>query len=534
MQKTDRKMTAFLKQCGDRLLTAINKISERKMTIGALILFLLSILPVLILGRYSVMCIDDYNYGVPVHDAWVATGSFMQAVQAASEQVKTAYQIWQGTYASCFLMAMCPMNFYYEAAFIVPIITIGLFAVSVFLLGRQLLIHWLGCGKKWVSFVLLMLLFMYYQIMEAPFEGIYWYNGAIHYIFMESLLFFTLTLVSACIWSEKKGRPFGKAAAASVIAVIVGGGNLVTGLQAEILLLAMLLFTFLTRRKKTVYVLLPYLLFTAGFLCNILAPGNGMRASTQLEATYSPITAVILSFYYAVVFIIRWTNVFTIMMWIALLPVFRRIAARAAGSFRYPVWVTLGAFCVLAAMFTPTLYAMGTAGVSRVDNIIQMVYYLCLFMLTIYWFGWSSHKEAAERTKQEDRTEQAEQIEQGTSAGALFGGFLDKTGNVLTMAVLALVFIIWIMTGDKNTYTGISALRSLAKGEAQTYYAQAMERHELYVDASVREVILEPFSAKPALFAFEDLTEEEGYWLNLAVAAYYHKDSVRLREEASQ
>ena len=35
-----------------------------------------------------------------------------------------------------------------------------------------------------------------------------------------------------------------------------------------------------------------------------------------------------------------------------------------------------GAFCVLAAMFTPTLFALGMVGLARVDNIIQMVYYL--------------------------------------------------------------------------------------------------------------------------------------------------------------
>ena len=98
------------------------------------------------------------------------------------------------------------------------------------------------------------------------------------------------------------------------------------------------------------------------------------------------------------------------------------------------------------------------------------------------------------------------------------------------MSVLLLVLILWVMTGDKNTYTGVSALRSLVNGDAGTYYTEAMERYAVYVDESVRDVVLEPFSAKPALFSFEDLTDDSGYWLNLAVADYYHKDSVRLRE----
>ena len=39
--------------------------------------------------------------------------------------------------------------------------------------------------------------------------------------------------------------------------------------------------------------------------------------------------------------------------------------------------------------------------------------------------------------------------------------------------------------------------------------------------------MIAPYSARPALFDFTDLSEDEGNWMNLAVARYYHKDSVR-------
>ena len=174
-------------------------------------------------------------------------------------------------------------------------------------------------------------------------------------------------------------------------------------------------------------------------------------------------------------------------------------------------------------MFTPTLYALGTAGLARVDNIIQMVYYLSLFLLTVYWFGWRSHRENA----YPQETYENKNI--SDKRNSLFGTFLESTGNILTAAFLCLVLILWIMTGDKNTYTGISALRSLVNQDAQVYYTEAMERHAVYTDDSVQDVVLEPFSAKPALFTFEDLAEDSGYWLNLAVTDYYHKNSVRVR-----
>lgn len=489
------------------MMDGVNRISAKRMAVCAAILFGISVIPLLLLGRYNVMCIDDYDYGRRIHDVWVATGSFSQAVSAAIMQMKELYMHQQGTYVSCILMGLCPMNFRYETAFLVPIEMIVMFALSTFVLGRQILERWLGSDKHRASLVMFLLLFMFYQVMEAPFEGIYWYNGATHYILMESVLFLILTFVSESVMGNRKKLATVLCLLASVGGVFVGGGNLVTGLQTEILLVLLLCYTFVTHRERILYVLFPFLTFTAGFLCNILAPGNTVKTNT-LEAGadaalgYSAIPAVCLSFYFAAAFIIEWTNLFVVLVWLALLPVFWRIAKQSDKSFAHPVLVTIGAFCIIAAMFTPTLFALGSVGLARVDNIIQMVYYLCLFFVTIYWFGWSSRQNS-------------------------LGTFLESTGNLMTVIFMLLVLAVWILTVDKNTYTGVSALRSLVKGDAEIYYTEAMERHELYVDETMTDVVVKPFSAKPALFDFEDLSEDEGNWLNLAVAAYYHKNSVK-------
>lgn len=498
-----QKAVKALEKQGSILLAKINRISMPQMMVCAAVLFVLSVIPLLILGKYNVMCIDDYDYGRQVYDTWMTTGSLWQSILTAAKQTGDFYTQWQGTYVSCFLMAVCPMNFLYECAFIVPVIMIGMFAVSTLLLGRQILTRWLGSDDLSAFFVMFLVLFMFYQVIEAPFEGIYWYNGSTHYILMESLLFFMLTLVSGSVWTEKKRNAKLWCLLASIDGVIVGGGNLVTGLQAEILLVFLLIFAYISEREKAVYVLLPFLTFTSGFLCNILAPGNVLRAGLDTDEGYFPITAVILSFYYAVVFMIRWTGTFVILIWLALLPVLWRIGKKSEKKFDHPVWVTIGAFCILAAMFTPTLFAVGMVGLSRVDNIIQMVYYLCLFFVTTYWLGWSSRRSSK------------------------LGAFLESTKNMMTASFLLLALLVWALTANKNTYTGISALRSLTNGDAKTYYAEAMERYALYTDETVTDVVVKPFSVRPALFDFEDLTEDEGNWLNLAVARYYHKNSVR-------
>lgn len=489
---------------------AENFLSGRRAVFLAMGLLILSFVPLLWLGKYNVMCIDDYDYGRRVHDVWQATGSFTASVQEAWRQNMDFYQEWQGTYISCFLMGMCPMNFNYHAAWVVPILMVGMFASSSFVLERHILIKWLGCEKEGAALSVALLLFVFYQVMEAPFEGIYWYNGATHYVLMQSVWFFVLTLVSGSLWVEKKGRAYVCCAAAAVLAVIVGGGNLVTGLQAEIIMTFLVCYAFFQKKDRIACVIIPFLTGSAGFLVNVLAPGNGKRGSIDMDEGYSAVKAVALSFYNTAVFAVRWTPVLVILLWLALLPILWKFMKASEKDFSHPVLVTAGAYCVISAMFTPTLFAVGMTGLSRVDNIIQMTYYLSVLAVTAYWLGYFSHRKRREE-----------------GAAEALGLFLERAGSRMSVVCLLLLLGVWALTADKNTYASISALRSVVNGEAQTFYQEAMERHALYTDESIAEVEVAPYSARPALFDFTDLSGDEGNWMNLAVARYYHKDSVR-------
>ncbi len=496
-----------------------NFLGGRQAAVLTAVLLFVSLIPLLWLGKYNVMCIDDYDYGRRVHDVWQATGSFTASAQEAWRQNMDFYRDWQGTYVSCFLMAMCPMNFRYEVAWLVPLLMIGMLAVSTFVLGRQILTRWLGCEGQGVTVAVLLLLFLFYQVIEAPFEGIYWYNGSTHYVLMQSVWFFMLTLVSETIWAEGKGRAAVCCAAAAILSVIVGGGNLVTGLQAEIVMAFLVLYVFYKKRNKILYSIIPFLTGSVGFLFNVLAPGNGARAGADVDEGYSALKSVLLSFYNMPVFAIRWTPVFAVLVWLALLPLLWRMAKASKREFAHPVWVTAGVYCVLSAMFTPTLFAVGMVGLSRVDNIIQITYYVAALAVTVYWLGFFAHRKREESA--------------GSVAEAL-GIFLERADGRMSVVCLILLLAVWALTADKNTYTSISAVRSLAKGEAQTFYEDSMERYALYTDEAQTDVVVSPYREKPHLFSFDDLSEDPENWLNLAVARYYHKDSVRNTKSISE
>ncbi len=82
---------------GRALTEHIERIPMKRMTVYAGILLAVSLLPLLLLGRYNVMCADDYDYGRAVHDTWLATGSVWQSIRTAWPQTMTFYRDWQGT-----------------------------------------------------------------------------------------------------------------------------------------------------------------------------------------------------------------------------------------------------------------------------------------------------------------------------------------------------------------------------------------------------------------------------------------------------
>ena len=480
----------------------------------ALAVLLLGMIPLGWLGRYNYPTGDDYYYGVEAHLVWQQTKSIPQAISAACTGVATSYRIWQGTYSALFLMYLAPNAFSMTAYHLVPFAILLLLCGGIFYLLRPLVCRFLtGTMREWIT-ISSVLSFLCVQTVVFQSDSFYWYNGSTHYVLLESVWFFTLTAVSATFWAQSKKKEVVCCIIATLLAILVGGGNLVTGLQAEIVMALLVLYALVTNRKKLVSVCVPFVFGSLGFLFNILAPGNSLREASDADVGFSAVKSIGLSFYHAGVFMIGWTKLLVVLVWLALLPVMWQMVKKSARKFEHPVWVTLGAYCVLSAMFTPTLYALGMVGLSRVDNIIQMVYYLSLFLVTAYWLGYFSHREKRE-----------------TDAGETLGSFLEKTKGRMTAVFLLLTLVVWVFTADKNTYTGISAARSLGNGEAQTFYAEAMERYALYTDETVVNVEVQPFTRVPALFDFNDLTEDAGNWLNLAVQEYYHKATVRLAAE---
>ena len=119
----------------------MNKKQLKIVTSVAIVILILSILPIFWIGQYLHPFSDDYVFGAEAYKTWNATHSVSACLQGAWNVAVSMYHIWQGTYSACFLMALQPGAF--GMYWIVPIVLASSIVIStyalLFMIMRKLL-----------------------------------------------------------------------------------------------------------------------------------------------------------------------------------------------------------------------------------------------------------------------------------------------------------------------------------------------------------------------------------------------------------
>lgn len=558
-----------------------------------LIAFLGSMVPIWYLARYIVPGCDDYTYGVKTHAAWLATHSVWEVLKAAAQTTAEYWHQWQGTYSSIFLMTLSPGIGNEKWYFLTTFIMTGMLGLSVLSLvyvvlkkyvcgagpsvgdsdgtgskggrsaqsahdkgGRAFRAQQDGSGYR-IGICVIVLLFLSFQTMVAPADGLYWYNGALHYVFMESVLFFQMATLLSCRKAQTKGARTGWLCLSCFLAFVLGGANLLSGLQSCILTALLLFYSLLMiglskrqtdgnspaetkkrtdgkggkriavsgfwqqvcRRaqetcdmeKKQLWVILPLLINLIGFGFNVLAPGNTIRETTA--EGMGAIKAIVMSFYWAAVFVTEWITPIVLAGFVLLCPVIWKLVKKSEAHFFHPAIAVFFSYCVFAAMFTPTLFATSSEGPDRCKNVMRVVLYLLVFFNMVNTFGYFARKK-----EESLLVRLAKEVDQKYLLWLVCGIFWMGA--------------IFVLPANKNTYTSISAVRSIVNGEAAQYYAENAERLALYNDESLQDVTITYLNAKPYLLFKADVGNEgsQDYWINISIVDYYKKNSLTIVE----
>ena len=482
-------------------------LTRKNILILLAIFFILSMVPVLIMARYTLPFYDDYDYGYLTHQAFVQTGSFWEILKAAAKQAALSYESWQGTFSGIFFMALSP-GIYSEALYPLGIyILIVLFCASVLIFLKVVLFDYLKMEKYASAITALLTLIIMFQFMVSRSEGLFWYNGGFYYTGFYS---FALLMAAALLSSgkaEKKSTQIILGTISIVLAFLVGGSNYVCALTTAFAIAIFTAHRFLIAKKKWIFPLITLTACIAALVINGLAPGNQVRQA-RFESP-GAVKSIIYSMGYGLQFLSKHIHLPIIMGFLLLLPFLYEAAKNTDYDYRFPGIISIVSYGLFASSFTPSFYALNKIGPPRTLNISFFVSILLLLANIFYWCGWIAKK------------------------GTLQIKFKDKKQGIFAKQVLAAVFLLAFFGGiigldleNKNSVTSLGAYHSLRNGEVYTFYKENTELIDALKDPGISDVIVKPYSVKPFFYYQNGLDPDPETHLNQSTARYYEKNSV--------
>lgn len=494
-------------------------ITSRNMAIFLTVVYVASLIPILCIAQYNYPSADDYTNGSSCYHVWEESHSLIHVVRAALSRTVGEWFEWRGCFTSSFLSALTPNIFGEKWYFITTWIVLGILSISVVYFFRMIFSKALGADKYMSHCISMLTLFMTVQCIgeQQRGEAFFWYSGAINYVFIHgiSLLFFGL-LLSLSVRKEK--RRIGTLTFVSVLGFLVGGGNQMTMLNVAIVLTVTAAFITMRKQWRNYKQLaLPIGMFYLGFILSIIAPGNFVRSESAMGM--NPIKAIMVSFYDCLdLALSEWLTWPLLLIVLAMIPIFWKIAEYTTFSFPCPMIVILFGYCMVSAMFTPPLYALGNVEAGRIKALAFIMYVLVLVLCVGYAVGWL-------RKKYDERCRKVSSVDRqkgGRGESCLY--LLGCTAFFVFGSILTII-------PEPHYYTFSSAIFDLANGSALAYKTAREERIAVFLDKPEDIVEIEAIEVQPGLLYFSDITEDVQDWTNRGVARFYDLKGVVLRSD---
>lgn len=485
-------------------------LTSRTLAILAVAALTVSLVPLLVLGFYNHPCADDYNYGLYAAQAVRAGGSPLEVLAAAGRKTAETYQNWQGTFSAIFLMALHPAVFGEQWYVITPFLMLGSLVFSTFFFLKCLCVQRLGMERSHWVILSCCLCFFCVQFAPSAFEGFYWYNASLFYTFFYGVCLCCYGLLLKFLYAEKRRSAILELSGAAFLSIVIGGGNYPAALLSFLLLAAALVFSIgkrlpLSRRLGTALCLV---LEGTAFLISVFAPGNAVRQG-KFDSHPGAVEAVCKALLSSVQKVMEYTTLPFLLGLLLLAPILYRCASGVKFSFPCPLLAPLAVVCILGVEMTPPLYAMTSLGAQRIHDLYYYTYCLLMTAALFYLCGWLSHRYSVLKVSEKGKDR--------------FPGF--------ALGVAALLFALLLFSPGFGSINCVSAAVSVKNGVAQEYDRQMRARLALYLDPAVKDVVMEPLTMRPPLFASwsPGTTDDPENVTNQRLAKFYDKNSVRER-----
>ena len=478
---------------------------------GAAVLGLLVLLvPIVRIMRDAVPFSDDYGYGYFAKLGYLMGKNLPGVLMGVWENVKHTWWTWQGTYSSIFLMSLVPLvwgeQYYFWGLLFILLLLIG----GVFALVKALVVDVLQGGWQQCLYIQAVTAALVVELMYYPAEGLFWYNGGIHYVGMHGFAMLLLaTLICLSEWKKGRIRKGLLIAASIILALIVAGSNYVTVLQTFLAFLTIIVANALLHRNiKYVLRLVPaFCVYSIGFYKNLAAPGNTARAEALGNPGMAPLQAILFSFKEAFSHMWEYTGWMTIVVMLVLLPMILQLVSTTKFRFRLPWLLPVWSVCLYATGFTSSLYSLGHGGVPRTLNAVKITWQVLLVVNEIYLVGAIWQRHAGQKV---------------LAADSLRGNF--KWWVYPVLAVLA-ILVVKTCPNPVGTYVSYSAYYYVHTGDAYMYHRQFLNRLDA-LKGEEKVLVFEPYAYQPWLIYVGDGNQFPNQGNNYLLERWYGKESV--------
>ncbi len=505
--RKEKEQKLILAEVTDKWGECFSKyVTPKRLAFLLTIVYIFGLIPLFWISFYNYPSADDYSIGSNCRQIWVQSHNIFAVLWGGVLRAVEDWLHWMGYYTSNFLMAVPPSTFGERCYVATAWIMLLALTFSTWYLLKAIFVKVFHADKYVSHSVIMLLLFVTVQCMVGRVEAFFWYSGAANYILVHCMSLFFYGLLISAVYDKGRKKKF-DLITASFFAFLTGGGNQMTALNvAVVLLFAIGLGAFFKRWKEHRALLIPIGIYFLGFVLNIAAPGNWIRA--EGVGGMNPIKAVMVSFYYCLEYCIgEWTGWPVVVLVIVLVPLFWKMTNKTEFQFSYPLIVVLFGYCLVSAMMTPPLFAVGNIDAARLQALTFTMYLLVLVLCEGYVIGWARKKMQQESNSRTD----------GYSVNELW----CLVSCLLFFAVAAGLTVI----PEPHYFTTSSAIMDLADGSAKAYGDALKERMILY-NSGEQNVVVKPLPTEPKLLYFSDIGEDAGDWENKGLCRYYGIEAV--------
>ena len=539
MSPAKRKRLSPEKSFDLRRLSPEKSCDLRRLSYLLIVIYALSLIPVLVIGKYDYPSADDFSMGLGTRLVYEATGSLLAVAGKILSETVRYYRTWIGYFTSCLFTTVSPATFGEAWYALTPAVILLALHVGVAVFFYALMEKALGMNRYVRRCMTVLALFLMVQRMpegSLRVEAFYWYSGAGNYTltFSAGLLYLAFYVLSVCGVRRKNRSLF--LVLACIMGFLAGGGNYLSALSFAVV--SVLFAVYLVKRKTrqgensrmgrlcVIGSLLPAAFYLCGFAVSCLSPGNRIRGG-EAEG-YGALKSILLSLYYTLSYPLnQWMN-WAVLLILALAGViFWMGFAEKAGNgaqavqlgFTAPFPAAVLAYGIVSCVVTPALYAQGNMDAGRIQSTFWLHAVLVLLLLEWYLVG-----GLYRRFSKEQNASAVFCLRNASAASCLRNG---AGGFVRAILLFFIVFSLLAVKGNPDFYTGTSAVFELLDGSAAQYGRENEERLRILKNPREQDAVLPRYTVQPNLLYFGDVSEDPDDWINQKMSEYYGKNSIR-------